>query len=564
MAGMEKSKHYHGLVDMGSNGIRFSITDLTPETQRILPTVYLDRAAISLYDAQYENGEFQPIPETTIKQVIKSLLRFKSTCKDFSVPDQQVRIVATEATRKAINTEDFQKQINDATGWPVELLPKEMEGRIGALGAASSYENVKGLMMDLGGGSTQLTWIITEAGEVRMSEKGSASLPYGAAALSKKLEDIGAKRHNEAYAQHIKLEHEVVADLKAAVQAIDIPKELLDSPEGIHLYLSGGGFRGWGFVLMSENAIRPYPIPIINGFKTTQDIFHDTKAVQAAVLKEDTPEIFRVSARRATQVPAVAFLVTCLAQALPSILDVYFCQGGVREGMHFAAMSPQARAESPLVTVTKAHAPASTLQLVSTLLKALQPAPSFAQTPIFSQTLLTAFVQAMYAHMANVKDVRGGAALRSTTTGIFSAAHGLSHEERALLAILLCERYGGYTSISPTEQDFYRRMAQLIPAGMEWWCMYAGRVAAILAAVYPAGTVREERVRVGAEWVVTKKGNEKLCVEFGFGKGVDELDEGLDRSLRMVGKCGKKKNWVSGSGYKVEVTVDGRAYGEEE
>jgi retrograde regulation protein 2 len=94
--------------------------------------------------------------------------------------------------------------------------------------------------------------------------------------------------------------------------------------------------------------------------------------------------------------------------------------------------------------------------------------------------------------------------------------------------------------------------------------MYAGRVAAVLAAVYPAGTVREERVRVGVEWVVTKKGNEKLCVEFGFGKGVDGLDEGLDRSLRMVGKCGKKKNWVGGSGYKVEVTVDGRAYGEEE
>jgi retrograde regulation protein 2 len=56
MTDPERSKHYHGLVDMGSNGIRFSITDLTPTTQRILPTVYLDRAAISLYDAQYEAG----------------------------------------------------------------------------------------------------------------------------------------------------------------------------------------------------------------------------------------------------------------------------------------------------------------------------------------------------------------------------------------------------------------------------------------------------------------------------------------------------------------------------
>jgi retrograde regulation protein 2 len=560
MADSERSKHYHGLVDMGSNGIRFSITDLTPATQRILPTVYLDRAAISLYDAQYENGTFRPIPETTIKQVIKSLLRFKSTCEDFSVPDEQVRIAATEATRKAINSEDFQKQIKIATGWTVELLPKEMEGRIGALGAASSFENVKGLMMDLGGGSTQLTWIVTENGDVRMSDKGSASLPYGAAALSKRLETAG-QAGSKGYQA---FEQEVVADLRAAVDTIKIPSELLESTEGIQLYLSGGGFRGWGFVLMSESTIQPYPIPIINGFRTTQDLFHDTQAVQAAVLKEDTPEIFRVSARRASQVPAVAFLINCLAQALPSILDVYFCQGGVREGMHFANMEPRIRAESPLITVTKAHASASTEQLVSTLCEAIQPPSSASQKSMFSTTLLTAFVQAMYAHMANVKDLRGGAALRSTTTGIFSAAHGLSHEQRALLAILLCERYGGYNSISPTEQDFYRRMLQLIPDGMEWWCMYVGRVAAVLAAVYPAGIVRDERVDVKAEWTLTKKENEKLCVEFAFTKGVDELDEGLDAALRKVEKAGKKKNWMGGSGYKVEVTVNGKKYGEKE
>jgi retrograde regulation protein 2 len=559
MADMETSKHYHGLVDMGSNGIRFSITDLTPATQRILPTVYLDRAAISLYDAQYENGNPIPIPEATIKQVIKSLLRFKSTCKDFSVPDEQVRIVATEATRKAINSEYFQEQIRNATGWNVELLPKEMEGKIGALGAASSYQNVKGLMMDLGGGSTQLTWIITEHGEVRMSGKGSASLPYGAAALSKRIEAAGKVGGKEYQA----FEREVVADLKAAVKTIDIPKELLESPEGIQLYLSGGGFRGWGFILMSEHAIRPYPIPIINGFRTTQDLFHDTEAVQAAVLKEDTPEIFRVSARRASQVSSVAFLVTCLAQSLPSILNVYFCQGGVREGMHFADMDPKVRMESPLITVTKAHAPASTSQLVSTLREAIQAPPSASHKQIFDDTLLTAFVQGMFAHMANVKDLRGGAALRSTTTGIFSAAHGISHEQRALLAILLCERYGGYSSISPTEQDFYRRMVQLLPSGTEWWCMYLGRVAAVLAAVYPAGIIRKPRVRIEAQWALTKKDNEKLCVNFGFVGEVDELDEGLHSALRKVEKAGKKKNWLAGQGYKVEVTVNGKEYAEE-
>jgi len=555
----ERSQFYHGLVDMGSNGIRFSITDLSPATQRILPTVYLDRAAISLYDAQYENGKAVPISEFTIKQVVKSLLRFKSTCHDFGVPDSQVRIVATEATRKAINSETYRAAIAEATGWTVELLPKEMEGKIGALGVASSYENVRGLMMDLGGGSTQLTWIITENGDIRMSPAGSVSLPYGAAALMQRLEAAGKKKSTEYQA----FAKEVINDLKGAVQSIDIPHELLRSPDGLHLYLSGGGFRGWGFVLMSEHDIKPYPIPIINGFRTSTDTFLDTMSVKAVVSQDDTPDIFRVSARRASQVPAVAFLVECLGQALPTLTSVYFCQGGVREGMHFAEMSPQYRAESPLVTATGPYAPPAMQEIVDLLFAAVPgPAPS-KQCP-FSAPLLTAFVQGVFAHMAQIKDLRGGSALRSTTTGIFSTAHGASHEDRAVLAILLCERYGGYGSISPTEQDFYKRMVCLLPEGVQWWCMYVGRVAAVIAAVYPAGAIRSWRVNIESQWATTRKGHKKLCIDFDFKNQMDELDEGLDAALRKISKVGKKKNWVHGEGHKVLVTVNGNEYAPDE
>jgi retrograde regulation protein 2 len=555
----ERSQFYYGLVDMGSNGIRFSITDLSPATQRILPTVYLDRAAISLYDAQYEDGKAVPIPEHTIRQVVKSLLRFKSTCHDFGVPDSQVRIVATEATRKAINSEAYRTAIKEATGWTVELLPKEMEGKIGALGVASSYENVRGLMMDLGGGSTQLTWIMTKDGDIRMSPAGSVSMPYGAAALMQRLEAAGKKKSKEYQA----FAKEVIDDLKAAVQGIDIPQELLQSHDGLHLYLSGGGFRGWGFVLMSEHDIKPYPIPIINGFRTSTDTFLDTMSVKAAVSQEDTPEIFRVSARRAGQVPAVAFLVECLAQALPTLTNVYFCQGGVREGMHFAEMSPQYRAESPLVTATGPYAPPAMQEIVDLLFAAV-PVPAPSKECPFSVPLLTAFVQGVFAHMAQVKDLRGGSALRSTTTGIFSTAHGASHEDRALLAILLCERYGGYGSISPTEQDFYKRMVRLLPEGMQWWCMYVGRVAAVIAAVYPAGAIRSSRVTIESQWATTRKAHKKLCIDFDMKKEVDELDEGLNAALRKIAKAGKKKNWVHGEGYKVLVTVNGNEYDPDE
>jgi retrograde regulation protein 2 len=540
---------------VNSNGIRFSITDLSPNTQRILPTVYQDRAAISLYDVQQSASGPIPIPDATIRAVIKALLRFQATCKDFGVPEDQIRIVATEATRKAENSEAYRQAIRDATGWTVELLPKETEGRVGAYGIASSYDEVRGLVMDLGGGSTQITWMITKDGEVKTSGKGSVSLPYGAAALTKHLDEAGS-RESKKFKD---FEKEVVGCLRGAVRDIEIPEELLIEAEtqGLSLYLSGGGFRGWGFVLMSEHRIRPYPIPIINGFKVSRESFHDTEAVKAAVQKDDTPEIFRVSKRRASQVPAVAFLVDCLAQTLPSITDVHFCQGGVREGMYFAELGSDIRREDPLVTATRPQARHSVQDLVN-LLKVAAMAPHHAShKKVFRTALLTAFAQSLYAHAPYPKDLRAGAALRSTTTGFFAGAHGVSHEQRAILAILLCDRYGGFGSISPTEEDFYRRIAELLPQGAAWWCMYLGRVGAVIASVYPAGAVREERLKLKVQWTRQKE-QAVLCIDFAFFVPIDELDEGLHGALRKVEKAGKKKNWVDGQGHKVLLTVNGK------
>ena len=129
------------------------MTDLSPSTARCLPTIYTDREGISLYDAQYSASVKGPIPQEVIDDVIRSLLKFKTVCADFGVPETNIRILATEATRSAVNSEDFRRQIKDATSWEVDMLPKEAEGRIGAMGVASSFREVEGLVMDLGGTS---------------------------------------------------------------------------------------------------------------------------------------------------------------------------------------------------------------------------------------------------------------------------------------------------------------------------------------------------------------------------------------------------------------------------
>jgi retrograde regulation protein 2 len=70
-------------------------------TTRTMPSIFAERAAISLYDAQNPrlSKDKIPIPEDTIVEVVECMLRFKDVCKEYGVPDDNIQVVATEATR---------------------------------------------------------------------------------------------------------------------------------------------------------------------------------------------------------------------------------------------------------------------------------------------------------------------------------------------------------------------------------------------------------------------------------------------------------------------------------
>ena len=83
--------------------------------------------------------------------MVDSLLHFKSTCQEFGVPEKNIAVLATEATRTAVNSAEYLGEIKEKTGWSVQMLSKEDEGKVGAFGVGSSAERVEGLVMDLGG-----------------------------------------------------------------------------------------------------------------------------------------------------------------------------------------------------------------------------------------------------------------------------------------------------------------------------------------------------------------------------------------------------------------------------
>jgi len=492
-------------------------------------------------------GTKAPIDANTISSVLVALRRFKRTCEDFGVPYNQIKVLATEATREAINSAEYRKQIQDATGWEVQMLPKEEEGRVGAMGVASSARTVQGLIMDLGGGSTQMTWMTEVDGVVDIRARASVSLPYGAAAVLRRLSEAQSQGQEavDAFAAEIK------GNITAAWNKIKPARE----PRSFPLFLSGGGFRGYGNSLMDGHPVQPYPIPIINGFTVHPSTFQDTSKVKADVAEKGST-IFRISDRRASQIPAVAFLVTQLTAALPqSISSVRFAQGGVREGFLFSSLSTDVRRQVPLEVATASFAPRSAAHL-ETITRACLPTEDI-PVPALIQDLLRPVINLLYAALSHTKEIRAATSLRLTTSGALAGVHGLSHDERVAMALILSERWGGEGDLSPTDVGFFRALQAIVTPEVAWWCKYVGRVCSVLGFLWPAGVVRAESKLSFQAKVDGRNGPVVIMV-----KGADDSEvEDLAHLVGKIGKLGKKKNWIGGRegwGMKVICLVNNR------
>jgi len=73
----------------------------------------------------------------------------------------RMRLVATEACRRARNAKDFIRQVRRETGLALEIIAPEDEARLAVISCAPlvSPKTEQLLVVDIGGGSTELVWI---------------------------------------------------------------------------------------------------------------------------------------------------------------------------------------------------------------------------------------------------------------------------------------------------------------------------------------------------------------------------------------------------------------------
>ncbi|AJE47250.1 Ppx/GppA phosphatase [Celeribacter indicus] len=74
---------------------------------------------------------------------------------------KRMRLVATEACRRARNSRDFLRRVQRETGLQLEIIKPEEEARLAVISCAPlvSTRTEQLLVVDIGGGSTELVWI---------------------------------------------------------------------------------------------------------------------------------------------------------------------------------------------------------------------------------------------------------------------------------------------------------------------------------------------------------------------------------------------------------------------
>ena len=159
-------------VDIGSNSVRLKIARLT---RHRLTKLLEDREVTRLGESVFRSGLLSP---DAIANTVKVMRRFHRAVQNAGA--DSVRVVATSALREARNSQAFVEWVRSATGWEVEVISGLEEARLIHLGLVSSLRvNASPvLMMDLGGGSCELT--TSSSGHIR----STVSLPLGAVRLT--------------------------------------------------------------------------------------------------------------------------------------------------------------------------------------------------------------------------------------------------------------------------------------------------------------------------------------------------------------------------------------------
>lgn len=225
-------------IDCGTNSIRLLIADLDagPGGSGTLRDVLRTLEVVRLGQGVDRTGRFA---DDALARTLDATRRYAELCREHGV--ERIRFVATSATRDADNRDEFTDAVQRILGVPAEVVSGTEEAALSFLGAltavpktavggsasgntggsadgAGDTDGARYLVVDLGGGSTELVLgrtapeasISMDVGSVRLTERHLGAGEPGEAALAALRADVGAALDAASATVDLSLAREVV------------------------------------------------------------------------------------------------------------------------------------------------------------------------------------------------------------------------------------------------------------------------------------------------------------------------------------------------------------------
>ena len=160
-----------GVIDIGSNSIRLVVIEIGKKNYfRVIDEV---KETVRLGMDMTPEGRLDPM---RMEKAINTLANFKSLCEGLG--ECNIFPVATEAVRRASNQREFLERVKATLNMEIRVLTGAQEAYYDYFGVINSLDFPNGLIMDIGGASTELIWVKNK------KKKEAISLPFGAINIS--------------------------------------------------------------------------------------------------------------------------------------------------------------------------------------------------------------------------------------------------------------------------------------------------------------------------------------------------------------------------------------------
>lgn len=297
-----------GIIDMGSNSIRLVIYKIGIHGSFKLIDDISDNARLS---ENMANGK--ELSEESMLRAIKTIKIFRNLCHSYGIHSKDILCVATAAVRKAENKEQFLTLLKNETALDFNVISGGQEALFIYNAVAHTLETKTGLVIDIGGGSTELVHFENR------KIVNYISIPIGSIVATE--EFTGKNKVNtpaiKALESHL---DELLKDADWLYKINDLP-----------IIGLGGSIRNLSKIHKAKNN---YPIDIIHNYEISSSDFYNSYEELKSIDLDERKSIKGISSKRADIIIGGLSILNYIFKNTSS-KQLIISGNGLREGVLF-------------------------------------------------------------------------------------------------------------------------------------------------------------------------------------------------------------------------------------